>query len=202
MEAPTVVNSTPVIEGTPVIVTEAPTGVAASPTDADLVLADNLRACLSADPTLNSAARNVRMSIYNGQVTLSGTTANQIERDRLHAAVASQPGVAQVIDRVELSTPVKVFTPAPMVIAEAPTGIAARPTSNDMALAESIRNMLATDGGLNSSARNVRISVYDGLVNMTGTTVTQADRERLHSAIAGLPGVYRVNDKVEVDLNR
>jgi osmotically-inducible protein OsmY len=71
-----------------------------------------------------------------------------------------------------------------------------------MLLAENIRRLLASQPNLNSAARNVRFSVYSGRVIMTGTTVTQGERQLLHSAVGGLPGVSRVDDKVQVDLSR
>jgi osmotically-inducible protein OsmY len=71
-----------------------------------------------------------------------------------------------------------------------------------MATADTIRNVLLADPALASAARDMRISVLNGQITMTGRVVTQHDRERLHSAIAGIPGAYRVDDRVQVELNR
>ena len=65
-----------------------------------------------------------------------------------------------------------------------------------------MRKMFEADPNLASAARNVRISVLSGQVTMTGTVVTQSDREALHSAVNTTPGVFRVDDRVQVDLNR
>jgi osmotically-inducible protein OsmY len=75
-------------------------------------------------------------------------------------------------------------------------------SSASLALAENIRALLAADPTLNSAARDVRISVYNGRLTLTGRTVTELERQRLHSALAGLPGVSRVDDRVQVDLQR
>ena len=93
-----------------------------------------------------------------------------------------------------------VVTETPVVITEAPPGVPSSTTTrpSDLALANSIRGMLGGDSALAAAARNVRMSVYDGRVALTGTTFTDQDREQIHSAIASLPGVTRVEDNVQV----
>jgi len=62
--------------------------------------------------------------------------------------------------------------------------------------------MIADDGELLAAARNARISVYNGQVTITGTTITREQRQRLHIAIEGLPGVYRLDDRLRATLDR
>ena len=115
-----------------------------------------------------------------------------------------------------------IVTPSPTIVTPTPTVVAPisdRPvvrvypevptvaptttvSSQDMATADTIRNVLLADPALASAARDVRISVLNGQITMTGTVVTQHDRERLHSAIPGIPGAYQVDDRVQVELNR
>jgi hypothetical protein len=103
--APAVVTTSPAIPGAPLVVTEAPPNVAPS----TLVVADNtavaerIRSLLAEDSYLNSAARSVRFSVYNGRVTMTGRTGTNSERERLHSAIAAVPGVYQVEDRVSLN---------------------------------------------------------------------------------------------------
>ena len=97
-----------------------------------------------------------------------------------------------------ISTPV-VVTEMPPDLPPTTTTVA---SSASLALAENIRALLAADTTLNSAARDVRISVYNGRLTLTGRTVTELERQRLHSALAGLPGVSRVDDRVQVDLQR
>jgi hypothetical protein len=82
----------------------APTRVVAVPVagahDADLALAEDIRAGLSTDTSLMSAARNVQMTIYDGRVTLTGTTSSESARQLLHSAIATMPGVASLDNQV------------------------------------------------------------------------------------------------------
>ena len=68
--------------------------------EADLALAEDIRSGLSSDTSLMDAARNVQMSIYDGRVTLTGTTGTENARQLLHTAVARMPGVASLDDQV------------------------------------------------------------------------------------------------------
>jgi hypothetical protein len=99
----TVVTTTsPVVTSpAPLIVTGAPAGIpAGSPSASDLVLAGEIRRMISEDNNLVRASRNTRIAIYNGQVTITGTTATRDDRERLHAAMESVPGIIRLDDRV------------------------------------------------------------------------------------------------------
>jgi osmotically-inducible protein OsmY len=92
----------------------------------------------------------------------------------------------------------------PVIITDAPANVS--PTAGvvaaNNAVGEKIRSLLVEDAYLNSAARDVRFSVYDGRVTMTGRTGTATQRERMQAAIAALPGVYQVEDRVELNLGR
>lgn len=68
--------------------------------DSDLALGEDIRAGLSSDTSLMSAARNVQMTIYDGRVTLTGTTSSESARQLLHNAITAMPGVASLDDQV------------------------------------------------------------------------------------------------------
>jgi len=74
--------------------------------------------------------------------------------------------------------------------------------ANDLELADRIRRMFQTDPTLSSISRNVTITVRDGSATMTGTVLTQSDREMLRRAIRSTPGLERLEDRTQVDLNR
>jgi hypothetical protein len=116
-------------------------------------------------------------------------------------AVVTTPSVvtrAPVVTTPSVTTIPSVTVPS--VIVETPPDAPTSAQSENLALAENIRRALAADTLLNSAARDVRMSVYNGRVTMTGRTVSEAERQRLHSAISGLPGVYRLDDRIQVDL--
>ncbi len=91
-------------------------------------------------------------------------------------------------------------TVVPSTIVPVPSTTTVAP--GDLATADAIRKMFEVDGALAAIARNVRITVLNGQVTLTGTVVTQNDHEALHSAISTTPGVSSVDDRVQIDLNR
>jgi len=113
---------------------------------------------------------------------------------------------------VTYSTPTETVIPrssvappgSPIIVVERPSSVPITTTTSsaDVALANQIRQMIADDGDLLAAARNARISVYNGTVTMTGTTVTREERNRLHNAIEGVPGVYRLDDRLRATLER
>jgi len=70
--------------------------------DADLALAEDIRAGLSNNTSLLDAARNVQMSIFDGRVTLTGTTGTESARQLLHSAIGAMPGVTSLDDQVRV----------------------------------------------------------------------------------------------------
>jgi hypothetical protein len=97
---------------------------------------------------------------------------------------------------------VRVYPEATTVEPSTPLPSTSTVASGDLAVADAMRKMFEADPALAAAARNVRITVLQGQVTMTGTVVTQNDRESLHSAVNTTPGVYSVDDRVQVDLNR
>jgi hypothetical protein len=73
---------------------------------------------------------------------------------------------------------------------------------NDLELADRMRRMFQTDSGLAAIARNVRITVSDGKAIMTGSVLSASDRSILHRAVASTPGLSRLEDRTQVELNR
>jgi len=96
--------------------------------------------------------------------------------------------------------PVVRVYPVPSPVLDTTTTSAV--STQDLAVADAIRAVLVSDPGLASAARNVKISVLNGQITMTGTVLTQNDREKLHSAVGGIPGAYQLDDRVQVELNR
>ena len=113
----------------------------------------------------------------------------------------SERHVVRVYPEATTVVPGTTVVPAPSTTV-VPSPNTASFASGDLAIADSMRRMFQADPTLASAARNVRISVLNGQVTMTGTVVTQSDREALHSAVNTTPGVSRVDDRVQVDLNR
>jgi len=73
--------------------------------------------------------------------------------------------------------------------------------ANDLELAERLRRMFQSDSALASIARSVRITVHDGKATMTGMVLNESDRSLLHRAVATTPGLSRLEDRTQVELN-
>ena len=114
----------------------------------------------------------------------------------------SERHVIRVYPEATTVTSSTVFPVPSTTVVPVPSPTTATVASGDLAIADTMRKMFETDPALASAARNVRISVLNGQATMIGTVVTQSDRESLHSAVNTTPGVSRVDDRVQVDLNR
>ena len=87
-----------------------------------------------------------------------------------------------------------IFPPAP-----APAGVA----DNDWALGEELRGALTTDWSLAPYPSDVSAIVdknSKGLVRLRGSVPNDTDRQRLHTRIAEVPGVQKIDDQVLVGL--
>jgi len=67
----------------------------------DLVLVQEVRQRLVADPTLSMRAKNIVVVVQDGVVTLRGPVVDQVEHDLVIAKIASIPGMQRVDDRLE-----------------------------------------------------------------------------------------------------
>jgi osmotically-inducible protein OsmY len=68
-------------------------------------------------------------------------------------------------------------------------------STQDWALAQEIRSMLMSDRKLGNAP--MAAVVNNGVVTLKGDVRNEKDRQRLHDAIARLPGVQRVEDEME-----
>lgn len=67
----------------------------------DLVLVQEVRQRLVADPTLSMRAKNIVVVVQDGVVTLRGPVVDEVEHDLVIAKIASIPGMQRVDDRLE-----------------------------------------------------------------------------------------------------
>ena len=98
---------------------------------------------------------------------------------------------------------VRVYSaPPPPVITEPPSSFATPPpvADPDVALAQSISQLLKGEPGLASISCNVEARVNHGFVTLRGTVPTENDRELIKDRVSKLPGVARVTDELGVDL--
>ncbi len=91
---------------------------------------------------------------------------------------------------------VRVYPELPPGVTTAPPGV----SESDLAIADSIREVLKGNGPLSGTARNVEATVNGGVVTLKGIVDTDTARQEIASRIAGLPGVTRVDNELSVQL--
>ncbi len=102
--------------------------------------------------------------------------------------------MAPTSDRPEVRVyppPTGVTTPT----APAPPGVA----ESDVAVADSVSQLLKGDSGMISASRNVMATVDGGVVTLRGTVVADHDRDEIVQRVSQLPGVKRVRDELGVE---
>lgn len=78
-----------------------PGATAASPQD--LAIADSVRSIIHDQPIIPSVGNNVRATVLDGAVTLSGTVPSETEHDEIVSRIRKLPGVTRVTDHLLVS---------------------------------------------------------------------------------------------------
>lgn len=138
------------------------------------VIRDNIVAELERYPTLG--AHDISIDARYDTVTLDGTVASRESRALVEKIAAHQPGVHQVINRLEVQS-------------------LAVPSTNPE-LAQEIKAALARS----HEARDysVSIMVQGDQVTLSGDAETAADRDTIGRIAGQVPGVHRVTNKIAV----
>jgi osmotically-inducible protein OsmY len=123
---------------------------------------------LMADPALQAVQRSITIDVEDQVVTVRGYVADQSEAERVARVIRSLPGVMQ-IDR-------KLITDADLT----------------RAVTDAIRRDPV------ASAANVRVSVHDGTVDITGAAPDRATAGRIESVASRVPGLQVLHNMVTV----
>lgn len=124
--------------------------------------------------------------------------------------VATSPRPAVRVYSMPETPKLSVTTPVPPPVHETtvvpgsgatvvPGRIVASSNSADTAIVASIRQMLENDAA--RLYRNVDFEVDNGMVIMRGTVPTDHDRIELQNRLVTMPGVLRVDNKLDVELH-
>ncbi len=71
-------------------------------------------------------------------------------------------------------------------------------TPADQALAQSLRQTLASNSGLIQDLRNVRFTLNDGVLTVSGTVATAQERDRIAALLKRVNGIKQINSQIEV----
>jgi|SRR5271165_1330071 len=122
----------------------------------------------------------ISVSVNDGVVTLGGHARTYADRDSALALVSTYPGVKQVNDEVEVDPTSIMDDQTRMAVAQAVYGY---PSLNKYAL---------------DPAKPIRISVQNGHVTLAGVVDSQADRDTAGIRANGVPGVFSVQNNLQV----
>ncbi|WP_091061122.1 BON domain-containing protein [Opitutus sp. GAS368] len=152
-----------------------------------LVVPALLRADAEIDRKIESAARasynyrtvledNVKVKVLDGTVTLTGSVPDADQRVLAENTVRDLPGVVQVDNQIKVEPPA--------------------PEYSDGWIATKIHTKLLLKS--NVSAVDTKVDVKDGVVTLTGTTASLAQKELTTAYVQEIEGVKSVNNLLTV----
>lgn len=138
----------------------------------DATLVNRVEDALVASPWVN--AHEIKTSVRNGLVTLTGLVDNQEEMEWAVETAYQVAGVKAVVS--------EIFTRH-------------RSQGEDLWLTEQLVAKL----GLNKlNSAQVHAFVQDGIAFLTGEVYSDEDREKAETLIQGIQGIHRVNNSIQV----
>jgi osmotically-inducible protein OsmY len=153
----------------------------AGPDIPDQQIGDKLREKLEYDRVFYGNAFNaITVSVQNGDVTLGGHAVSLNARDSALVLVSYYPGVKDVADEIQVD-PVSMFDNR--IRMQLFRAIYGYPTLNRYAI---------------DPAKPIRISVQNGHVELYGMVDSQADKDIAFMRANGVPGVFKVENYLQI----
>ncbi len=120
------------------------------------------------------------IGVQNGVVTLGGMAYGPSDKDSAVSMVENYPGVKDVVDNIEVAPVSPMDDRIRLAVARAIYGF---PQLNKYAI---------------DPAKPIRITVVNGNVTLSGVVDSQADKEVANIRANGVPGVFKVVNRLEV----
>jgi hyperosmotically inducible periplasmic protein len=153
----------------------------AGPTVPDQELQKRLTDKLAYDRVgYGNAFVSIGVTVQNGVATLSGHARWDPDKDSALALVSTTPGIKDVVDNVEVDPVSPMDDRIRMQVAQAVYGF---PSLNKYAM---------------DPAKPIRISVQNGHVELYGVVDSQADKEAANIRANTVPGVFSVQNYLQV----
>jgi osmotically-inducible protein OsmY len=166
----------------------------ARPRRSDAALRRDIERSLKADRSLRYSRITVQ-SVNQGVVLLSGNAFSSRDEARAIRAATVRPGVRRVVSRVRVLNAIAVPP------ASTPIDLSSPVTSTTMDAEDDEIRRAVEEALLDLDARenaNIRVSVKDGVVWLTGSVPTwQGNNDRLH-ATRSVPGVRSIVNELQV----
>jgi hyperosmotically inducible periplasmic protein len=153
----------------------------AGPTVSDQELQFKLQEKLAYDRVgYGNTFNAITVTVQNGAVTLGGHARTDVDRDSALAVVSTYSGVKEVTDNISVDPTSIMDDQLRLAVARAVYGY---PTLNKYAI---------------DPAKSIRISVQGGHVELSGVVDSQADKNTANIRANGVPGVFSVQNDLQL----
>lgn len=172
-------------------------------TDAERLVTLRIKEALSEDIFLSSEAKNIKVSTYQGAVTLSGWAESEKEKEQVLKKVSRINGVKSIVDKLgvspEGSTADKVASAASSAVnAVASSAENLVEDEPEQAISRRVRQVIQDDSSLSSNARNIKVSTSKGVVTLRGYVRNEKERGLVIRKANQVPGVSSIDDKLQI----
>jgi len=170
----------------------------------DMQLHQDVLVELTSDPRLYDCGQVIGVGANHGVVTLAGSVASYIEKLAAERAVERVSGVSAVINKLTVTAPSESLAPPDGEVAlHNVDGVAWDGEVGDNEVAESDVSQSikeALERRADRTASQVVVEAKDGVVSLTGSVPSFADRRAAETAAWSNPGVTEVRDAIAVVL--
>jgi hyperosmotically inducible protein len=150
----------------------------------DARLIARVKGALIADQV--TKARRINIETYQGIIQLSGFVASEAEKNRAGEIVGAVPGVVEVRNAIEVR----------QTLANRGTG----QLVDDVSLSTRVKAALVADA--NTSAREIKVETYQGVVQLSGFVNNGSERRQASRVARAVTGVEQVKNDLQVDERR
>jgi osmotically-inducible protein OsmY len=170
--------------------------------ESDATITTKVKTKIATDRSITSASQ-IEVSTQRKVVTLAGTAENGVARERAVALARGTEGVVDVIDNLRVTPQAQAQAQATQVnpatgvgekISEATGEIAG--TVDDVAITTAVKTKLLADTKV--SGTKIDVDTKGGVVTLTGTVKSEAEKVKAIQIARDTKGVQRVEDQLMV----
>jgi hyperosmotically inducible protein len=140
-------------------------------------------------------ARNINVDTRDHVVTLTGTVQNAAEEAKALQIARSTKGVTDVVDNIVIAPSTEPgAAPTTGTAGDTSIGAAASEAVSDASITTKVKTSLLADPDV--SGLRIDVDTRDGVVTLTGTLSSSAERNRALDLAGKVENVKRVEDKL------
>jgi hyperosmotically inducible periplasmic protein len=141
-------------------------------------------------------ARNINVDTRDHVVTLTGTVQSPAEEAKALQIARSTKGVTDVVDNIVIAPSSEPGAAPTTGSADTSIGAAAAEAVTDAGITTKVKTTLLADPDV--SGLRIDVDTKDGVVTLTGTVSTSAEKARALDLAGKVDNVKRVEDKLTV----